>query len=62
MGIWSLDADRRERRASILTEWYGHLARGEASWRDLPIHPFQPPLDRDLHGFLPLIEAGPGAQ
>lgn len=56
MGIWGLDENRRQRHSSPLSEWYVKLALGEASWRDIPIYPLHPPLDRDLGGFLLLME------
>ncbi len=56
MGIWSLDADRRQRHSSPLSEWYVRLAQGKASWRDMPSYRLQPPLDRDLRGYFPLME------
>ncbi len=56
MGIWSLDASRRERHSSLLSEWYVRLAQGRASSRDLPAYRFAAPLDQDLRGFLPLMD------
>lgn len=55
MGIWGLTEDRRERCCSELSEWYVRLARGEASSSHLPAYRFNSPLDRDLHGYLRLM-------
>ncbi len=54
MGVWSLDDEREVRHTTELSDWYGKLARGEARWRDMPIYPPDPPLDRDLAGFFHL--------
>ena len=59
MGIWSLDQDCNQRRSSELSEWYARLAKGEATSSDLPAYPFLPPLDRDLRGYLQLMEQVP---
>ena len=44
------------RSSSELSDWYVRLARGEARGGDLPSYPLEPPLDRDLRGFLPLMK------
>ena len=56
-GIWCLDPDdgRWHRHDSELSEWYSRLAKGQASWRDLPAYSFLPPLDRDLAGYTKLM-------
>jgi hypothetical protein len=54
-GIWYLDNDRRTRHSSELSHWYSRLAKGEASYADLPAHRFQPPLDTQLAGYLKLM-------
>ena len=55
MGIWSLTADCVSRSSSELSEWYVKLAQGTASSRDLPAYRLNPPLDRDLLGYQPLM-------
>ena len=55
MGIWSLTADGVSRSSSELSEWYARLAQGKASSRDLPAYRLNPPLDRDLLGYRPLM-------
>ena len=57
MGIWSLSEDGRVRSSSELSDWYVRLAKGEATAADLPAYPLDPPLDRDIRGFLPLMKA-----
>ncbi len=54
-GIWWLEHARWERNASELSEWYGRLARGEATHRDLPAYEFGTPPANTLTGFLPLM-------
>ncbi len=56
MGIWSLSEDGVVRSSSELSDWYVRLAKGEATADDLPTYRFEPPLDRDLKGFLPLMK------
>ncbi len=55
MGIWSLAPDYSERQFSQLSEWYVRLAKGEADSSHLPAYRLQPPLDRDLQGYQPLM-------
>jgi len=55
MGIWSLTEDCTVRHSSEVSDWYGRLARGEASSRDLPTYRLRPPLDCDLRGYSRLI-------
>ena len=56
VGIWSLNEDCATRECSELSQWYVRLAKGEATSSDLPAYPFAPPLDDDLHGYLPLMQ------
>jgi beta-glucosidase/6-phospho-beta-glucosidase/beta-galactosidase len=56
VGIYWLDDDRWERHGSELSEWYGRLARGEASARDLPAYRFEEPWSTNLSGYFPLME------
>lgn len=57
MGIWSIGEDGESRHSSELSHWYARLAKGECSSADLPAYPFLPPLDRDLAGYQPLMDA-----
>jgi len=54
-GIYYLDSDCRKRNASELSEIFASLARGQISSKDIPAYRFQPPLDRQLEGFLPMM-------
>lgn len=56
MGLWGLDQDRQTRHPSELSDAYVRLNSGAATWSDLRTYPLQPPLDRDLHGFLHLLD------
>lgn len=53
VGIYWLDRKRHMRNASMLSDYFGMLARGEATSQDIPAYILQPPLDRQLKGFLP---------
>lgn len=53
VGIYWLDPTRRTRHPSLLSEYYGRLARDEARVDDLPAFRFQPPVDAQLRGYLP---------
>jgi beta-glucosidase/6-phospho-beta-glucosidase/beta-galactosidase len=54
-GIYYLDKDCRQRHGSELSEIFARLARGQISAKDIPAYRFQPPLDRHLEAFLPLM-------
>ena len=58
IGIWTLSDDRKTRHCSELSHWFTRLARGEARSSDLPSYAFEPPLDRDLQGYLRLMNRG----
>jgi beta-glucosidase/6-phospho-beta-glucosidase/beta-galactosidase len=53
VGIYWLDGKREARYPSLLSRYFGQLARGELRAADLPAYEFQPPLDEQLRGFLP---------
>lgn len=55
-GIYYLDRDRRKRNASELSEIFVALARGEISSKDIPAYRFRAPLDKQLKGFLPMMD------
>ncbi|HYP07466.1 MAG TPA: family 1 glycosylhydrolase [Bryobacteraceae bacterium] len=54
-GIWCLDDRRWTRQSSVLSESYAKLARGQATWRDLPAYRFSPPVARELAGYIALM-------
>lgn len=54
-GIYHLDTKAMRRNASELSELFASLACGETKARDIPAYRFQPPLDMELAGFLPLM-------
>ena len=51
VGIYWLDASKEIRYPSLLSRYYGQLARGEMTAADLPSFRFQPPVDAELEGF-----------
>lgn len=53
VGIYWLDTERRYRYPSLLSKYFGQLARGEIRAADLPAYRFQPPVDAQLAGFMP---------
>lgn len=54
-GIYHLDGENMRRNASELSDIFASLACGAISSADIPAYKFQPPLDAELAGFLPLI-------
>ncbi|MDQ3800410.1 MAG: family 1 glycosylhydrolase [Acidobacteriota bacterium] len=54
-GIYYLEKDRRKRHASELSVIFAALARGEITSKDIPAYRFQPPLDKLLETFLPMM-------
>jgi beta-glucosidase/6-phospho-beta-glucosidase/beta-galactosidase len=53
-GIYWLDNDFN-RNASELSDIFAALARGEMTSADIPAYRFQPPLDHQLAGFMPMM-------
>jgi beta-glucosidase/6-phospho-beta-glucosidase/beta-galactosidase len=51
-GIWWLDQARWTRHASVLSENYSKLAKGEITSRDLPAYMLSPEVRRDLRGYM----------
>lgn len=54
-GIWWLDEDCWHRHESELSYWYSRLAQGTATAADLPAYELEPPVDRLLENYMPLM-------
>jgi hypothetical protein len=54
-GIWFLDDERHIRHSSELSHWYSRLAKGDATYADVPAYRFQQPLDTQLAGYVKLM-------